>query len=225
MDIWFSKWAGVVVNETIVMKFSILKKIGLIGNNKFIIFPKGSVVISFFMLLFALFTGCQDNIQYIGEIDGVVIQNGMMLSIGVPKRPNKFSDRIPIAVTNISSDTIYFRNMFIFSNKHPIFGDIELHIFDEVGKKCPENLAFIHYYDKLKRTAEFVVLPPKASYKDEIVLNLGDRYNLEKGKVYTIFFKYHNSSIHSTNFYPEQIPSGKLLWVGQLKSNTIKIRY
>jgi hypothetical protein len=169
--------------------------------------------------------GCKNNIHYLGEIENVEIHNGMMLSIGIPVRLDKFADRIPIAATNVSKDTIYFRNMFILASQHPVLGDIDLVISDKKGQVCSPNYSTMHYYSKMRLKSEFIVLPPGGIYKDVIDLNLMDHYNLKKGHIYTIFVRYANSLIPPTDFYPAKLPAGKLLWIGQLKSNTIKIRY
>lgn len=173
----------------------------------------------------SLMLGCGDQIQYLGETEGVKMYNGMMLSIGAPERLNKFSDRIPIAATNVSADTIYFRNMFVLASQHPIMGDIELIIFDEQGRNYPQNFSTLHYYNKLKLKSEFIVLAPGEFYKDNINLNLNDHYNLTKGNIYTVFIVYRNLLVQPTDFYPTKLAQNRTLWVGQLKSNTIKFRY
>ncbi|MGH7595858.1 MAG: hypothetical protein ACREOI_05865 [bacterium] len=171
---------------------------------------------------------CSNNDKYFVEIADAPVQDGIRLRMDKPVqvyKDNFFSDEnMLIQVTNFSSDTIYFENIFVFIEDHPIWGNFKFCIFDTNGHEYPLVPGARHYYEMLKRKAEFVMLPPGASYQDTILVSLQVDYNLSKGKTYIIFAQYVNQRVFDTGTFPVRLPNRKQLWTGVLKSNTYKFK-
>jgi hypothetical protein len=171
--------------------------------------------------------GCNDSLRSCIEIAEAPLQNGVRLEMGkpVPIIKTAYSSvDVPLEITNLSGDTIYFVNIFVFKEYHPIWGTFEFYISDQDGNTYPLKPASRHYYELARRQSEFVILPPAASYQDTIAINFDRDYNLRKGKTYTIFAQYVNQRLFDTGTFPIRLPSGKQLWTGVLKSNTYKFK-
>ncbi len=75
------------------------------------------------MLLVGGLYACNDNSKDYIEIADAPIQYGVRLKIGKPvliyKNDFFSSESVPLEVANLSNDTIYFANIFVFKNDHP----------------------------------------------------------------------------------------------------------
>jgi hypothetical protein len=172
---------------------------------------------------------CNNNVKNFIEIAEAPIQDGIRLKIDKPVHLHAneyFSyEHIPIMVTNFSSDTIYFENIFVFKDDHPVWGNFDFCITDQNGNIYSLRPASRHYHKILDRQEEYVMLVPGASFQDKILISLNGFYNLDKGKTYTIFAQYVNQRIYETGFFPTKLTPGKKLWTGVLKSNIYKFRF
>jgi hypothetical protein len=180
------------------------------------------------MLLFLGVCACDDNLKNFIEVADSSIQNGVGLKMGKPilvyKNDFYSSEEVQLEVTNLSSDTIYFVNIFVFKDDHPVWGNFEFHISDEHGNSYFLQPSSRHYYEMTQRQTEYVILPPGASYQDSLSISFDLDYHLSKGKTYTIFAQYVNQRIFDTGTFPIRLPAGKQLWTGVLKSNTYKFK-
>jgi len=179
-------------------------------------------------LLTFLFWACNSDLQYLGETKESIPTDGMLLRIGPPeKREHKdFHTRtIPIEAINVSGDTIYFANLFTFTKESPSFGSIDFIIFDENEKAYPmrSDSIFIDDWGREGREQQYIMLPPKMSYHDEIIVSFEDYYGLRDEQIYTITAEYTNFDIQPLDF-TNQLSAGKKLWTGVLKSNTYKFK-
>lgn len=171
---------------------------------------------------------CNNHVKNFIEIAEAPIQDGIRLKIDKPVHLHAneyFSyEHIPIMVTNFSSDTVYFENIFVFKDDHPVWGNFEFHISDQDGNSYLLQPSSRHYHEMTRRQTEYVILPPGVSYQDSLSISFDLDYNLSKGKTYTIFAQYVNQRLLDTGTFPIRLPHGKQLWTGVLKSNTYKFK-
>lgn len=179
--------------------------------------------------MWIVFVGCSNSLKNYTEIADASVHNGVRLRMGKPVgifgNDVYSSEKVHLEITNLSSDTIYFANAFVYKDDHPVWGNFEFHISDQDGTVYPLRPATRHYYKIARGHSEHIILPPGASFQDTLSISFELDYNIRKGKTYTIFARYSSQRELETGAFPILLPPGKRLWTGVLQSNTFEFRY